>query len=147
MRSFFAALCCLCVAMPVQAKPDLVAKVRDWSVVKISDSMTDKTTCVAMYRATSEVALHPQRLAIYMKGRGGVSMYQYRYDKLPATDFVPRLASDSRDLWWTGDMERVLSSARLQVRIKPIIGNIVDFDIDLSNVKAAHAILVGDKCQ
>jgi hypothetical protein len=147
MRRLLATICCLFVAASSQAKPELVAKLRDWSVVKVTDSMTDKSTCVAIYRDTSNIALHAERLSITMKGRGGVSAYQYRYDKQSATDFAPRMSTDSRDMWWTGDMDRLLSSARLQVRIKPLIGNIADFDIDLSNAKAVHAVLVGEKCR
>lgn len=135
-----------CAIGSLHAAPH-IAKVADWTIIKTTDPMSDVTSCVALYDQNNNVRMRAQMLSIWMKGRGGVEAYQVRYDKEPPSIFADRMPSDSADYWWTGDMNRVLESSKLLVRIKPIIGSIVDQEINLRGAKAAHAVLISPRCQ
>lgn len=132
-------------ASSINAAPT-VAKVADWTIIKTTDAMSDVTSCVALYDRDNNVRLRAEMLSIWMKGRGGVEAYQFRYDKEPPSIFANRMPTDSTDYWWTADMDRVLASSKLLVRIKPIIGGIVDQEINLRGAKAAHAVLISSRC-
>lgn len=145
-----ASIALLTVAFPLfaqQSKPTVVGKVDGWTVAKMTDAMTDQTSCFAMLNKHPAVTLTKDRLTVSMKGRGGVAASQFRFDKEKATDMAPPLPSDGNDAWWFGDVDRIKDASQLQVRIQPLIGHIADFDIDLRPASKVFALLESDKCR
>lgn len=134
------------ISLNVAAAPDVIARLKGWTVIKRTDTMTDKVSCGAVNAKHGNVVLSKDRIVVSMFTQGGIAASMYRFDKDRATDFVSPLPSDGSNMWWMGDMERLANSNRLQVRIKPILGNFLDFDIDLSEVRKVLEIMESDKC-
>lgn len=147
MRALFAFVLTAALGAVHAAAPPVVAKVQDWTIVKTTDAMSDRTACSALYDRDHNIMLRADMLLVWMKGRGGVKAYQFRYDKEPPSLLADRMPTDSPDFWWTGDLEKVFASTKLLVRIQPVIGNIVDLDINLRGAKLAHDVLVSPRCQ
>lgn len=141
----FAAL--ILILASAQAATSVVGKVPGWTIAKSTDAMSDKTSCSAIYEKSPAFSMDLDRVFISMKSKGGVRAYQFRFDSEPPTTFADRMPSDSADYWWLGDIDRVLAAKKLLVRIKPLIGDITDFEIDLTGAKAARVVLLSSKCQ
>lgn len=130
-----------------QTKPTVIAKVDGWTVAKMTDAMTDQTSCFAMLNKHPAVTLTRDRLTVSMKGRGGIGAFQFRFDKEKASDMAAPLPSDGNESWWFGDTDRIKSANQLQVRIEPLIGRTTDFDIDLRPASKLFTLLEGDACK
>lgn len=124
-----------------------IAKVRGWHVGKVTDSMSDKTSCIAIADKYPNVALTTERLVINMRGKGGIESANHRFDKDEATSYVQTGRRSESDVWWSADMDRILEAQRLQVRIYPVIGPVVTFDLDLHAAKEINKILTSDRCK
>lgn len=136
-----------CTAWAADTKPKIIAKIEGWTVLRSTDPMSDVTKCTAFLNKDQTVTLTAERIEIFMKGRGGFNSAQFRFDKEQATGFWPRMESDSPDLWWFSDMDRVLGAFRMLVRIEPVVGFIKEFDIDLRPAKVIHEILTSERCK
>lgn len=129
------------------AAESTVAKFANWTVVKTTDAMTDKTACTAIYSKAPNVAMLEDRLVISMKGRGGIKGSQFRFDQEPASGFAPPVSDSESEIWWFGDMQRIGNAQKMLVRIEPIIGRIIDIHIDLKDGKRVIEALQGPRCR
>lgn len=140
----------LCGAASAASVSDakVVFKNDNWSVRRTLDPMTDKPSCVGIYRNRFDVQLAQRDFFITMRGKGGVSAYTLRFDDEPAQPL--RLAQDIEKRIGAVNLEysefdKLLNSKRLRIRISTLIRGIVDEDISLIGLREAHTFLVG-KC-
>jgi hypothetical protein len=54
------------------SKAPVIATEANWKVLQIKDGMTDKVSCVAIYKGNHDIQLSPGALYISYRGRGGV---------------------------------------------------------------------------
>ena len=146
MKRFLIAIAVL-FACAAHGESQLVAKVSGWTIYKSTDGMTDETSCTALYDKHDNIGMLKDRIVLTMQGRGGISAYQYRFGKEPASPLTLQLANDGVNHWLSGDMDRVLGSSTLNLRIVTILGPVVSYEVDLRPAKAIHKILMSDKCK
>ena len=77
------------------SKAPVIATEANWKVLQIKDGMTDKVSCVAIYKGNHDIQLSPGALYISYRGRGGVASYSIRIDDAPAGKL--RLASKTEE--------------------------------------------------
>src|SRR5262245_54189889 len=63
------------------SKAPVIATEANWKVLQIKGAMTDKVSCVAIYKDNHDIQLSPGTLYISYKGRGGVASYSIRIDQ------------------------------------------------------------------
>jgi hypothetical protein len=127
----------------------LLEKKGDWTIYRDKDAMTDKVSCVAIYKGDGQFQLADDSFAIDMRGRGGVESYQYRIDDQPPTDL--QLATDIEQqvgvvLIKDPGLSSILAGKRLRIQVLTLLSSEPTFDINLSDVSAAHAVIVGPQC-
>jgi hypothetical protein len=77
------------------SKAPVIATEANWKLLQIKDGMTDKVSCVAIYKGNHDIQLSPGALYISYRGRGGVASYSIRIDDAPAGKL--RLASKTEE--------------------------------------------------
>jgi hypothetical protein len=110
----------------------------DWSVLRTVDQMTDKTSCTGIYKSDYGIQLTDDEL--YIKVRGGIKGVVLRFGDQPAEKM--RLATKSEQNISSIDVEgsafeKLLGSSRLRAQVLTVLGNVVDFDVDLNGLPAA----------
>lgn len=146
MRASFIILLSLILQPCALLAGESIAKIGGWNITKTTDSMTDKTSCAASFTKHPNVYMTAEKILISMHGKGGIEASQYRFDKEPASELALPFNGVGRQ-FWAFDIDRALEAERLQVQIKPIIGSIVTFDIDLRRARDIHQLLVSDRCK
>jgi hypothetical protein len=122
----------------------VVYKNANWVVRCESDTMTDKMTCVGLYKDNINIQLNKDTLYIVMSGRGGVDGYILRFDDAQPEEMT--LATDKdKEIGCVriggSDFQRLLSSKRLRVRVLTILRSLVDEDINLNGICEAHDVI------
>lgn len=122
----------------------IVAKSGNWTVKQIADAMTDKKSCVALYKSRLDIQVSEDDFYFSLKGKGGVSMITYRVDdERPesrlATDVEKRV--DAADISG-GDFRHLLGAKRLRIQILTVLSSLVEEDLDLSGIAQAHSAVV-----
>lgn len=146
MRASFIILLSLILQPCALFASQSIATIGGWKVIKDTDSMTDKTSCLASFSKHRNVIMTSDDLVISMSNTGGMRALKYRFDKEEATGFMPTTGNGRN--FWLFAIDRILIAERLQVQIQPVVGNtIVSFDIDLRRARDIHQILVSDRCK
>jgi len=130
-------------------KAERVHSPGNWIVLRTKDPMTDKASCVAIYRGNYGVQLTDKSFYISYRRRGGVSSYRVRFDDGPASQML--LASDTeRQISAIGlspaEFRLLLAAKRLRVSTFTALGTVVDDDLDLEGIAEAHAFLGSGQC-
>jgi hypothetical protein len=99
-----------------------------------------------LYKDRFDVQLTKNDLFISLRGRGGVKSVMLRFDDEPARQL--RLASEMEQKIEVvdiqgDDFEKLLGSKRLRVRILTVLDTLVDEDLSLNGLEAAHAVIAG----
>jgi hypothetical protein len=128
----------------------VVTKLGDWTIYREQDAMTDAVSCVATYKATLQIQLTVDSLAVSLRGRGGVSSYRYRLDNNPPGEL--HLANDiekeTSAIVIDGDnFTGIIAAQRIRIEFLTILDTIVDEDIDLHGSRAAITYMQGPNCK
>lgn len=111
--------------------------------------MTDKPSCVALYKDKFNVQITEHEMYISEAGHGGVQAIVVRLDNNAPKNM--QLASDTEKeigaIGITGtEFDELLASQRLRYRIVQLAGGTDDGDVDLKGLAAAHSVIMGTKC-
>jgi hypothetical protein len=124
---------------------EVESKVGDWTIFRSQDPMTDKPSCVAIFKAATDIQLTSNSLAI---GANGIRGYKMRFDDLNAGEM--QLPSDIEKqvgavILEGGAFQRIMQSRRLRFQALTYSG-VENQDIDLSAAADALRVLGGSRC-
>lgn len=110
-----------------------------WLIQTKTDTITDKVVCLAVYKADPNVQIDDGGLAISYRGRGGVKGFYYRLGDLPISSMQVREAyrPSSADVLVLSNPKfvmKAIDSGRLRVRALTYLGELIDTDVDLTEV-------------
>jgi hypothetical protein len=126
---------------------EVVAKIQSWTVLRTRDSMTDKVSCVAVYKDEYRIQLSAQALYIGRQGRGGVKGYQTRLGSAaPGPYKLPTRIEEQMSTIILENVDEILSSKRLRISGLSYLQDAIDEDIDLGGAPDTRAILLSGKC-
>ncbi|MFD1839115.1 hypothetical protein [Paracidovorax cattleyae] len=130
--------CCAVAHSASLADSKKVFSSGSWSVLRGTDSMTDKATCTGVYKKDYSKQLSADTL--YISIRGGISSVTMRFDDEPPRGL--RLATETEkgiDAITVNEAEfdKLLQSSRLRMRVSTLVSGIQDFDIDLRGLNDA----------
>ncbi len=127
-----------------------VFKSTNWSVRQTPDTLTGAMSCTGLYQRKYIVTLTEDALFVSLAPSGGFRSYTARFDNEPAT--AERTASPHEGAIQSialtgGDFAQVLAAKRLQVQVTTSGPRPEALEIDLSDVKAAHAAIAAKACK
>jgi hypothetical protein len=135
-------------AFPAEGKA--VASFGDWSVTLHANSMTDKKSCISIYKSDPQIQLGAESLYISLRGRGGVRGYQIRVndekaDKLHLASEIERKAAVVE---FRGEaFDRLKTAKRLRVEVITILDNLREYDIALEQNSELRKFISSDACK
>lgn len=121
----------------------------NWTIMRSLDAMTDKQSCVAIYKDDPTIQLTDDSFAIGMRGKGGVSSYYLRINDQPAQglSLASRLEKDVSAMLIEGArFQEIAQANRVRVRVLTILSTTTDFDIDMAGFAEVQPILAGAEC-
>ncbi|MGL5679648.1 MAG: hypothetical protein ACRDC2_08595 [Plesiomonas shigelloides] len=116
----------------------VVFKSGEWSVLRTTNQMTDEVSCTGVYK--NEYGIQLTGDALYISIRGGLKGITLRFGDQPAESL--RLATDIEKqvdaiMIQDNDFTKLMGSNRLRVQVLTVLGNLKNYDIDLSGISAA----------
>lgn len=119
--------------------PGIVSRTGVWYVHQSTDEMTDKKSCVALYKNEWKIQGQANNLYISLKGRGGVKAYTLRFDDAPAERLQLASATEKQlgVVILEPSFDRIYNGNRLRVQVITVLDSIVLEDIDLNGFKEA----------
>jgi len=135
--------CCTPLFAQSLGKAPVIFKKGDWSIRQSSDSMTDKKSCVALYKDRFDVQISANSFSISFRGKGGVKFITYRLDENQPINRLPtEIEKDLSVLFFEGsEFQKVISAKRIRVQILSVLDRIIDEDIDLKDVEELIPII------
>ena len=131
------------------SKAPVIATEANWKVLQIKDALTDKVSCVAIYKDNHDIQLRRGTLYISYRGRGGVANYSIRIDDAPSGK--PRVASKTEEDLSTivieKELPKITAAKRLRVSGSTVLNTSISEDLDLDGIAAAYAIVTGPQCR
>lgn len=120
------------------ADAPVVFKSGNWSVLRATDAMSDKTVCTAIYKDDYGVQLTDH--ALFLHVRGGPEAFRLRFDDDPAGSL--KIATDIQkkiDVIEVegADFTRLLAAHRLRYDVTAIIGPGPEGDLDVTGIAEA----------
>lgn len=117
----------------------------DWRIIKLTDKMTDKQTCLVTYNQRLDVFLVSDiSLRLGYRGRGGLKGYQYRIGDGKASDYVQatglEVDTGSFELYFF-DRLKLSDSKSVFVRATTLLGGTIEQTIDLTGIQSALKLL------
>ncbi|MBV6321951.1 hypothetical protein [Duganella violaceipulchra] len=108
-----------------------------WTVDQSINAMTDKKSCVALYKGDWNIQGGLRYFFISMRGRGGVKYYTVRINDEPAQgqQRATESESDLGSLILEPYFDQLYDGKRLRVQIGTIIGGMLGEDIDLKGFR------------
>jgi hypothetical protein len=132
------------------AQRTVLTTIGSWRIEKKVDAMTDKTSCIAFYESDPQVQLSTSGFYISLRGRGGVSSIQLRFDGEPARArrLATKMERDISALSFNREefRELTLAKERLRVEVFTILRSVVNYDIDLTGHLDAINFMNGSEC-
>lgn len=121
------------------AQMPVVFESGNWKVHRGSDSMTDKTTCTAVYKDNFGIQLSPGDLFIHVTG--GMESIQLRFDDAPsngmrqATEVEKKIGS----IVISGsDFTQLMRTTRLRTSVLTMVSGVHEDDINLTGIGDAY---------
>lgn len=111
----------------------------DWFAKVLVDKMTDAKECVVLNAKDPFVRFDPVgRLDVNFKGRGGVAVFRYRIDSLPASG--GEVVADSRnDHLSVSDIRDEFNTARrLLIQGETLLGKPINLEYDMRGLAEAR---------
>jgi len=124
---------------PTKPGDQVVFKSQFWHVHQELDAMTDKKSCVALYKNAWTVQGTADNLYVSLKGRGGVKAYTLRVDDA-APDSMQLASSTEKSISaiiLQPSFSRIYSGKRVRLQIATILDSFLIEDIDLAGFKEA----------
>lgn len=118
----------------------------DWIAVVATDSMTDKQVCGAIYAKDRKVSyVDVDAFRVDMKGRGGVTMFRYRFGKSTPSEYISVYEVDNDVMKIPVFSSDVLEQPNLRLSGQTVLKTSISMDISLKGLKAARQYL-GRNC-
>lgn len=138
-KSFRGLMAAMVVALPVlatAADEPTSKKFGDWIFIQLEDPMTDAKKCFLSYAREKAVTFNVDNaFRINYKGRGGVTLFQYRFGKASASE--PESVKD-----YEGDvitipalLIEVFDQPTLRVTGEKVVGGGINLEISLKGLK------------
>jgi hypothetical protein len=145
MRCFFASIVMgmATAALPAAAglkDATTTLKVGNWSVLRDVDAMTDKISCIGIYKKDSSIQLGAADLFISIAG--GIESVKLRFGDEPAQPMrlVSKSEKDIRAVDIEGaDFDAVLRAKRIRYVVLTLVAGIKEGDLDLAGIQQAKA--------
>ena len=130
------------------SKAPIIATEANWKVLQIKDAMTDKVSCVAIYKDNHDIQLSPGTLYISYKGRGGVASYSIRIDDAPAgkLHLTSKTEENLSTIIIENELPKITMAKRLRVSGLTVLKTLISEDLDLDGIGVAYAVVTGPQC-
>jgi len=130
------------------SKAPVIATAANWNVLQIKDAMTDKVSCVAIYKGNHDIQLSPGTLYISFRGRGGVASYSIQIDDAPAGKLRPASKTEENlsTIIIEKELSKITTAKRLRVSGLTVLKTMISEDLDLDGIAAAYVIVTGPQC-
>lgn len=114
----------------------------DWVATEISDPMTDEKHCGAVYvKDKNIIYTDKDAVKIDFKGRGGVSVFRYRFGKARASHQESVQSYDYNVITVPVHLIEALDMPQLRVQGVTVLDTAINLDISLKGLKAARAAI------
>jgi len=118
------------------ARPTL--KSGNWTVLRSTDTMTDKTSCTGIYKSNYGVQLSTNELFVTI--RGGIQSITLRFGENPARPMrLPqKMEKEVNTVIIEGsEFAEALETNRLRLQVLTLVRGVATEDLDISGMRAA----------